>query len=46
MRCIPVRYTYGMHAYNMHAREMYARKYMLIGCTPEITALIFVLYRE
>ena len=41
-------YTYGMHA-----REIYTRKYMLMGCTPEITALIFpkvylklVLYRE
>ena len=46
-------YTYGMHAHGMHAREIYTRKYMLMGCTPEITALIFpkvylklVLYRE
>jgi hypothetical protein len=29
-------YTYGMHA-----REIYTRKYMLMGCTSEITALIF-----
>ena len=52
MRCSDMKarkiYTYGMHAC-----EIYARKYMLMGCTPEITALIFpkvylkpVVYRE
>jgi hypothetical protein len=45
--------AHGMHAHGMHTREIYTRKYMLMGCTPEITALIFpkvylklVLYRE
>ena len=34
-------YTYEIHAYGMHAREIHTCKYILMGCTPEITALIF-----
>jgi hypothetical protein len=46
IRCTPTMgYTremqHGIHVHSMHAREIYTRKYMLMGCTPEITALIF-----
>ena len=34
-------YTYGMHTHSTHAREIHTRKYMPMGCTPEITTLIF-----
>ena len=34
-------YTYGVRGHCMHAREIHTCKYILMGCTPEITALIF-----